>query len=62
MLILKRDIDEKVVIWSDTNPDHQLKVSFRKLADGTYQMCFDGPKSFKIFREEVLNERIAGAK
>ena len=56
MLILKRAPDEKVVIWSESNPDHQLKVSFRRLTDGTYQMCFDGPKSFKIFREEVINE------
>lgn len=56
MLILKRAPDEGVIIWSENRPDHQLKVSFRRLTDGTYQMCFDGPKSFKIYREEMVHD------
>jgi sRNA-binding carbon storage regulator CsrA len=55
MLVLKRKPDEGVVIWNEQSPSQQLKVSFRKLPDGTYQMQFEGPRCFKIFREEMVN-------
>ena len=56
MLVLKRKPDEGVVIWNEQQPESQLKVSFRKLPDGTYQMQFEGPRCFKIYREEMLND------
>ena len=54
MLVLKRQSDEGVIVWNEKSPTDQLRVSFRKLPDGTYQLAFDGPRSFKIFREEML--------
>jgi|LakMenEpi03Aug12_release.lakeMendotaPanAssembly.Ray.scaffolds.fasta_scaffold12540_18 sRNA-binding carbon storage regulator CsrA len=56
MLILKRDVNEGVIVWTENNPNQHLKISFRRLTDGTYQMCFDGPKSFKILREEIFDD------
>lgn len=54
MLVLKRASDEGVIIWNEKSPQEQLRVSLRKLPDGTLQLAFDGPRSFKIYREEML--------
>jgi carbon storage regulator CsrA len=50
MLVLERKINESVLIWDEADPNKILVVTLKKAADGSYQLGFDGPRNFKIFR------------
>ena len=56
MLVLERKVNESVLIWDEADPNQILVVTLKRAADGTYQLGFDGPRNFKIFRKEMLND------
>lgn len=56
MLILERKVNESVMIWDESDPNKVLVVTLKRHADGSYQLGFDGPRNFKIFRKEMLND------
>ena len=50
MLVLERKVNESVLIWDEADPNKILVVTLKRAADGSYQLGFDGPRNFKIFR------------
>ena len=50
MLILERKFNESVLIWDESDPNKILVVTLKRAVDGSYQLGFDGPRNFKIFR------------
>ena len=55
-LVLERKVNESVMIWDESDPNQILVVTLKRAVDGSYQMVFDGPRNFKIFRKEMLND------
>ena len=55
-LVLERKVNESVMIWDEADPDRVLEITLQRAVDGSYQMVFDGPRNFKIFRKEMLND------
>jgi carbon storage regulator CsrA len=56
MLVLERKVNESVMIWDESDPNQILVVTLKRAVDGSYQMVFEGPRNFKIFRKEMLND------
>jgi carbon storage regulator CsrA len=56
MLILERKFNESVLIWDEADPNKILVVTLKRAVDGSYQLGFDGPRNFKIFRKEMLDD------
>jgi hypothetical protein len=44
------------MIWDESDPNQILVVTLKRAVDGSYQMVFEGPRNFKIFRKEMLND------
>ncbi|CAB4136504.1 Carbon storage regulator [uncultured Caudovirales phage] len=55
-LVLERKVNESVMIWDESDPNQILVVTLKRAVDGSYQMVFEGPRNFKIFRKEMLND------
>jgi sRNA-binding carbon storage regulator CsrA len=55
-LVLERKVNESVMIWDESDPNQILEVTLKRAVDGSYQMVFEGPRNFKIFRKEMLND------
>jgi len=55
-LVLERKVNESVMIWDESDPNQSLVVTLKRAVDGSYQMVFEGPRNFKIFRKEMLND------
>jgi len=55
-LVLERKVNESVMIWDEADPSRVLEITLQRAVDGSYQMVFDGPRNFKIFRKEMLND------
>ena len=53
-LVLERKVNESVMIWDESDPNQNLVVTLKRAVDGSYQMVFEGPRNFKIFRKEML--------
>ena len=56
MLILERKFNESVLIWDESDTNKILVVTLKRAVDGSYQLGFDGPRNFKIFRKEMLDD------
>jgi carbon storage regulator CsrA len=56
MLVLERKVNESVLIWDESDPNKILVVTLKRAADGSYQLGFDGPRNFRIFRQEMFND------
>jgi carbon storage regulator CsrA len=55
-LVLERKVNESVMIWDESDPNQILVVTLKRAVDGSFQMVFEGPRNFKIFRKEMLND------
>lgn len=55
-LVLERKVNESVMIWDENDPNQILVVTLKRAVDGSFQMVFEGPRNFKIFRKEMLND------
>ena len=55
-LVLERKVNESVMICDESDPNQILVVTLKRAVDGSYQMVFEGPRNFKIFRKEMLND------
>lgn len=62
MLILERKVDESVLIWDESDPTRILVVTLKRHADGSYQLGFEGPRNFKIFRKELMDDNFEDQK
>jgi sRNA-binding carbon storage regulator CsrA len=55
-LVLERKVNESVMIWDESDPNQILVVTLKRAVDGSYQMVFEGPRNFRIFRKEMLDD------
>lgn len=63
MLVLSRKLDEGITIMIE---DKILKIKILSIDGNAIKIGFDGPRDFKIYREEVyesiMNENISATK